>query len=177
MSFQKLEKFAKFLRFYYVSGDFDDGQIIYDDKYYSQINSSSENSKIKDLAHELAHFILSNNSNYRKLNFGLDLPGRSRSKEESNHESMTCVLGCMIMSYFGSDSKLIYEELVYVNLCEQKEIDDIVSNLIEQNVVTWMSESWIFKSEKFKNDENDYLPEYLIIPNLFKVNISVLKRR
>ena len=74
MSFQKLEKFAKFLRFYYVSGDFDDGQIIYDDKYYSQINSSSENSKIKDLAHELAHFILSNNSNYRKLNFGLDLP-------------------------------------------------------------------------------------------------------
>ena len=173
--FHKFDKFAKFLRFYHIAGDFDEGQIIIDGKYHSQINSSSQDSKIKDLTHELAHFILASNTDYRKLNFGLDLPGFGKTKKESDLDSMTCVLGCMIMNYFDCESSIIYDELMNDSFTDQKYIDEAVNNLVEQNIIQWYSESNINRSEKYKDSEYE-TPDYLILPKLFVLNHSILRR-
>lgn len=171
MSFQKLEKFAKFLKFNYIAGNFEEGQIIYDNKFYSQLNSSSEDRKIKDLAHELAHFILANNSDYRKKNFGLDLPGFG---SETSIEEMACVLSWIIMNHFNIDSNLIYEEIIETNYEDQEMIDKSIDLLIEKEIIEWISGSKILKS---KNSKIRTAPKSFLIPKLFKLNHSILRRK
>lgn len=175
MSFQKIEKFAKFLKFNYISGDFNEGQIIINDKFTSQVNSSSEDTKIRDLTHELAHFILASKFDYRKRNFGLDLPGFGKTKKESELDSMCCVLGCMLMNYFGCDSSLIYEELLNDSFENQKYIDEAVNNLIAQNIILWISDYKIEKPEKYFIEDSG-IPEYYLIPKLFTLHHSILRR-
>lgn len=84
MSFQQLSNFAKFLKLSFREGDFSNGQIPDCQgstknkiKYISQIGSNGSNdssgveeSKSRDLAHEIAHYLIASKDDYKLRNFG-----------------------------------------------------------------------------------------------------------
>ncbi len=188
MSFQRIVNFAKFLKFPFIEGNFSDGQIFKNEKYYSQINNENEEQKIRDLTHELAHYLIANEEDYKKKNFGLGLPGYYPSPKPKNFDNdldeTACVLGCIIMNYFNIDSDIIYKELIHDYFrSQEKEIDVAVKKLIEKGIIKYQSKqnhstTYIKKCKihYISKSKMSSLPEYFLIPKIFNIPQKILRR-
>lgn len=189
MSFQQLSNFAKFLKIEFKEGDFSEGQIERQGyknkiKYISQIgsngandSSSIEESKCRDLAHEIAHYLIANKDSYKLKNFGLPDPGIYNDEDEYQIDVQSCILGCIIMNRFDINTDYIYRELINDEFDDQKSIDKEVEKLIlSGNLKSDRVKTIIKKPNNNILKRKDNLPLFFTLPKFFNISHQILQR-
>lgn len=192
--FQKLANFAKFLKFEWQEGDFLKGRIptktekgekliSFIGQGGSSTSSGNEESKCRDLAHELAHYLIADKNDYKLENFGLSAPGYTEDDKDYTLDLTSCVLGAIIMNHFDINSDYIYRELVDDEFTNQSMIEEEIENLI---ILKFLSSDFLRsainkpkdkKTGGLLNLKQNNLPNFFNLPKTFNIPHAVLRRQ
>lgn len=174
MSLQKLIDFSKFINFNYetIKSNFD-------------LNDSSgiEESKIRNCAYEIAHYLIADQKDYKLKNLGrLENDNLYISDIDLKIDCKACVLGAIIMNRFDINSDYIYRELINDEFTKQKLIDNEIINLTNEDLIKSGTITTLIKLPKDKKFLNkiryskNNLPKYFILPKFFNLSHKILKR-
>lgn len=173
MSLQKLIDFSKFINF----------EIKIKSKFDLDDSSGIEESKIRNCAYEIAHYLIADQKDYRLKNFGRpENNGFYSSDIDLKIDCKACILGAIIMNRFNINSDYIYRELVNDEFTKQKLIDDEIINLTNEDLIKSGTITTLIKLPKDKKFLNkiryskNNLPKYFILPKFFNLSCKILKR-